>query len=122
MSAHYPASVLTYNSSAAIAKGKAVTLDATGKIVTAANAVTDKSIGIAMNAATGADEKVEVALPGGGAKALAGGSISAGDLLAPTTGGALIATTTATNRYIAVALEDAVSGDLFSVQVAAGLI
>ncbi len=114
--------VLTFNASAAIAKGKAVTVDATGKIVTASNAVTDKSVGVAMVAATTAGDKVEVAMPGGGAKGLAGGSISAGDLLAPTTGGALIATTTATNRYVGIALEDASSGDLFSMMVVPGLI
>lgn len=112
----------TYRASAAIAKGKAVLLDATGKIVTAANAVTDKSVGLAQNAADAEGDLVEVAHPGGGAKALLGGSVSAGDLLAPTTGGALIATTTATNRYIAMALEDGSSGDLIAVEVVAGLI
>jgi hypothetical protein len=121
MSSFQRPNMATFNASAAIAKGKAVTVDATGKIVTAANAVTDKSIGIAQGASVddgaGNFNAVEVALPGGGAKALAGGSISAGDLLAPTTGGALIATTTATNRCIAVAMEDASSGDLFSVMV-----
>ncbi len=122
MSAHYQPAVLTFNASAAIAKGKAVTLDATGKIVTAANAVTDKSVGIAQNAATEAGEKVEVALPGGGAKALVGGTVAAGDLLAPTTGGALIATTTATNRWIAIAMEDGASGEIISVHVVAGLV
>ncbi len=114
--------VLTFNASAAIAKGKAVTLDATGKIVTAANAVTDKSVGLAMNAVTTAGDKVEVAAAGGGGKALCGGTVAAGDLLAPTTGGALIATTTATNRYIAIALEDGVENDLISVMVVPGLI
>lgn len=114
--------IATFNASAAIALGKAVTLDATGKIVTAANAVTDKSIGIAQNACTTAGDKVEVALPGGGAKALSGGTIAAGDLLAPTTGGALIATTTATNRWCAIAMQDAASADIFSVMVVMGLI
>ena len=122
MSSHPRPVPYTYDASAAIAKGKAVTLDATGKIVTAANAVTDKSIGIAMNAALEADDSVEVAHPGGGAKGLLGGTVAAGDFLAPTTGGALIATTTATNRYIAQALEAGDSGDLISVSVVAGLI
>lgn len=114
--------IAVYNASAAIAEGKAVTLDATGKIVTAANAVTDKSIGLAQNAATAVGDKVEVALPGGGGKALLGGTVAAGDLLAPTTGGALIATTTATNRWAAMAMEDGVSGDLISAHVLVGLI
>lgn len=122
MSAIAMPNVLTFIASAAIAKGKAVTLDATGKIVTASNAVTDKSIGIAVNAATVAGDKVEVAIPGGGAKALLGGTVAAGDLLAPTTGGALIATTTATNRYVAIAMEAGVIGDIVSAHIALGLI
>lgn len=122
MSAIKKPNCLTFLATAAIAKGKAVTLDSTGKKVTAAGAVTDKSIGIAMNDAAGAGDKVEVALSGGGAKVLAGGSISAGDLLAPTTGGALIATTSATNRYVAIAMEDMASGDLGSADVVIGLI
>jgi hypothetical protein len=124
--ASFPApNLVTFRSSAAIAQGEAVTVDATGKIVTAANAVTDKSIGIAQSAAvddgSGNFNAIEVALPGGGAKALAGGTITAGDLLAPTTGGALIATTTENDRVVALALQDAASGDLFAVCVVVGV-
>jgi hypothetical protein len=122
MASHYQQSILTFNAGGAIALGKAVTLDATGKIVSAANAATDKSVGLCQNAVAASGDKAEVALPGGGGKALLGGTVSAGDLLAPTTGGALIATTTATNRWIAIAMEDGVSGDIISVQVDAGLI
>jgi hypothetical protein len=122
MSAINSPRIATFQASAAIAKGKAVTLDATGKIVTAANAVTDKSVGIAQNEALLVGDLVEVALPGGGGKALLGGTVVAGDLLAPTVGGALIATTTATNRWIAVAMQDGVSGDIIGSEVDAGLI
>ncbi len=122
MASHSQPRVLTFTSTAAIAKGKSVTLDATGKLVTAANAKTDKQIGIAMNAATAAGEKVEVALNGGGAKGLLGNTVSAGDLLSSTTGGALIATTTAADRWVAVAMEDGVANDLISVEVDLGLI
>lgn len=122
MSSYAKPKVLGFKATAAIAEGKAVTLDSTGKLVTASNAKTDLSVGIAQNAATAVNDYVEVALPGGGAKALAGGSIAAGDLLAPTTGGALITTVTAGDRWIAVAMEAASSGDLFSVHVSAGLI
>lgn len=122
MAAYFPPNILAFNASAAIASGKAVTLDATGKIVTAANAATDKSVGIAQNAVTAAGDKVEVAVGGGGAKALAGGTVAAGDLLVPTTGGALIASTTPGDRYVAVAMESAVVSDLFSVHMALGLI
>lgn len=107
--------------SGGVTKGKAVTVSADGKTVVNANAVTDKTIGVAMGDAS-EGQAVEVAGPGGGAKGLAGGSISAGDLVAPTTGGALIATTSATNRYIGVAQQDAASGDLFAMDVVPGLI
>ncbi len=122
MAAYIQPIIATFNASAAIANGKAVTLDTTGKIVTVAAAVTDLSIGLAQNAATAAGDKVEVAMPGGGGKALLGGVVAAGDLLAPTTGGALIATTTATNRWIAMAMEVGTTNDIISVMVLAGLI
>lgn len=125
MSSYFERSMLSFSASAAIALGKAVTVDATGKIVTASNASTDKSIGVAQSDATlsGASYGfVEVALAGGGAKGLAGGTIAAGDLVAPTTGGALITTTTPGDRYVGVAMQDAASGDLFSMHVQSGLI
>lgn len=115
--------MLGFHASAAIAKGKAVTLDATGQIVTAANAVTDKSIGVAQSDAVSDGGSpasfgdIEVAMPGGGGKGLLGGTVAAGDLLAPTTGGALIATTTENDRAIAMALEAGVSGDVIAVEV-----
>lgn len=122
MSSHAKPNALTFIAAGAIGKGKAVTLAADGKTVTQCSSVTDKSIGICLNAPAAIGDRVEVALPGGGAKGLAGGTISAGDLLAPTTDGSLIATVTATNRWVAIAMEDMVSGDLGSVHVTLGLI
>lgn len=122
MASHFQPNCLTFKAAAAIAKGAAVTLDATGKIVTSATSATATTIGVALNAATLINDKVEVALSGGGAKGLAGGTITAGDLVCSTTDGSLITTTSATNRIIGVAMESAVVGDLFSLHVSISII
>lgn len=122
MSAHAKPQALTFKAAAAIAKGAGVTLDATGKIVTSSTSATATTIGVALNAATVINDKVEVALSGGGAKGLAGGTITAGDLVCTTTDGSLISTTSATNRILGVAMESAVAGDLFSMHVSVSII
>lgn len=109
--------IYTFKAAAAQAAYTAVKAGADRQHVAICSAKTDKSIGIAQSAPEAADEAVEVALPGGGAKAKLGGSVSFGDLLAPTTDGTLIATTTANDRAIAVAMEDGVSGDVIAVEV-----
>lgn len=118
----YP-KLLTFKASAAIALGSAVKGGADNAHVSICSAKTDKHVGIAQNAVTAAEEKIEVALPGGGAKGLLGaGGAAFGDLLAPTTDGSLIVTTTAGDRYIAMAMEAGSAGDIIAVEVVAGLI
>jgi hypothetical protein len=78
--------------------GKAVKIGADSKHVAVASAASDKMLGIAQSDATNAEDEMEVALPGGGAKALAGGNISAGDLLTSDGSGKLIATTSNADR------------------------
>ncbi len=122
MSSIYPANTLTFKCGAAIAKGTAVKPGADRDHVIVSAAKTSLNLGIAQNATTTAEDKVEVAMPGGGSKALLGGTAYFGDLLAPTTDGSLIVTTTAGDRVIAMALEDGVVGDMISVMVTAILI
>lgn len=112
--------ISSFLAAAAIAKGVAVKAGADKSHVAICSAKTDKSIGIVQNAGTAAEDVLEVALQGGGAKALLGGTVSFGDLLAPTTDGSLIATTTANDRVIAMAMEDGVVGDLIGVEVLVG--
>lgn len=112
--------ILTFKASAAIAKGKAVKIGASNQYVTACSASTDKAIGVAQNAAAAAEDMVEVALPGGGGKALAQTTISAGDFLTPHTDGTLKPATGPTDRVIAMAMEDAVAADVLSTEVIAG--
>lgn len=54
-------------------------------------------------------------------KGVAGGSISSGDKLTATTGGALIATTTNNHYIVGHAMEDAASGDVFQVFLTPGM-
>lgn len=107
--------VLTFKAGAAIAKGCVVKPGADKDHVLVSAAATSKNFGIAQNAAVAAEDLVEVALPGGGAKGLCGGTISFGDLLTADADGKLVATTTANDKVVAQALEDGVVGDLISV-------
>lgn len=109
--------IATFKAGGAIKKGMGVKIGADEQHVVKGTAGTDKLIGIAQNDADNAEDPIEVALPGGGAKGLAGGAIAAGDLLTTDSTGALIATTTANNRVVAVAQQDAVLNDLFATEV-----
>jgi hypothetical protein len=111
--------ILTFQASGVIARGKAVKFVASNanKVAVAA-AATDDVIGIAQNAVADG-EFVEVAVIGGGAKALAQTTIAAGLLLVPHTDGALKPIAAANNRVIALAMDDAVAGDIFDVMVIA---
>ncbi len=109
----------TYLADAAITKGWAVKIGTDSSHVARCSATTDKSIGICQSTVTTAEDAVEVAAPGGGAKGLLGGTVSAGMLLTPTTTGALIKVSAAGDRVVAVAKQDGVSGDLINVDVLA---
>jgi len=109
--------ISAYKADAAIAKGVAVKLGTDFKHVAKSTAATDKSVGICQGAVSAAEDAVEVAMSGGGARALAGGTIATGDYLAPDSNGALVATTTGDDNVIAQALQDAVADDIFDVQV-----
>lgn len=66
-------------------------------------------------------EPAEIAGVGGGSKAIAGGTINAGDLLTTDAAGDLVAITTGqTKAAVARALEGAVDNDIFAVLVLAG--
>lgn len=120
MSGHANANCLTFKADAAISKGMAVKAGSDRNHVAKATAATQKIIGLAMNDAATAEDKVEVALPGGGAKGLCGDTVSFGDLLTADSAGKLVATTTANDKVVAQALEDGVVGDLIAVSVTMG--
>lgn len=122
MSSMIQPKIAGFKAAAAIAKGKAVKFGADKEHVAVCSAASDKQIGLVQSASTAAEDLIEVALPGGGGLALAGGTISAGDLLAADSNGALVATTSNADRHIAMAMEDAVANDVFSVLVIAGIV
>lgn len=104
--------IIVFKADGAIAKGQPVKIGSDNDHVAAATAASDKSIGIAQVAVTTAEDKVEVAIPGGGAKLLAGGTIAAGDMLVPAASG-VVSSTNNGDRGIAIAMHAAVSGDIF---------
>lgn len=107
----------SYKVAAACARGIAVKPGADKTRVAKATAETDKCIGILQNTTTDTDEEAEVALPGGGAIAKLGGTVSWGDELSATTDGSLIKVSAAAKTVIAIAMEDGVIGDLIAVEV-----
>lgn len=112
--------IRTYQADAAIAKGKAVKIGASSdEYVQVAAAASDKLLGLAQSAATAADDAVEVAM-GGGAKGLAQTAIAAGEFLTAHTDGTLKPASSG-EYYIAQAMQAAVAGDLFDVNVVAGI-
>lgn len=81
-------------------------------------AATDKAFGIAQHAAAD-NERVNVMLMGI-SKVLYGGTVEQGDLLTSNATGAAIATVTASNRIIGVAMAGGVSGDIGAVLINPG--
>lgn len=120
MSVSFEPKIYAFKADGAVAKGKAVKAGSDSKHVAVASAVSDKLIGLAQNDVTTAEDLIEVAVPGGGAKGLAGGNISFGDFLTVNGNGKLVASSTANDHIIGQAMEDAVDGDIFSVNVIAG--
>lgn len=108
--------IMAFLADAAISKGLAVKLGTDNKHVAKSSAATDSHIGICQAAVTAAEDTVEVAVQGG-AKALAGGTISAGDYVTADSNGALVATTTANDNVIGQAMQSAVANDIFEVLI-----
>lgn len=98
---------------------KAVKLDADGK-VTLAGANSPDFIGFLQNTPN-SQGAAEIAVIGGGSKAIAGGTIEEGDRLTTDTNGDLVSIATGETKYAcAIALQGAVDNDIFSVLVLAG--
>lgn len=117
MSAMVKPLIATFEASAAITKGKAVKIGSNNKTVTQCSATTDAAIGIAQNSASNAADLVEVALSGGGAKALAKTTIAAGDILGVNADGSIQKVASAADRVVGHAMESAVAADIFAMHV-----
>ena len=118
MSASSTPRILSFKSdTASIARGSVVKPGSDDKHVAKSALATSKNFGIAQNVVSAVEDTVEVAIQGGGAKGLLGGTVAFGDFLTSNASGALVATTTGGDRVVAVAMQDGVSGDLIAVEV-----
>lgn len=111
--------ILTFKAAAAMSAFKCVKKGADDQHTAVASAGTDKVIGIAQSAPTAAEDLVEVAINGGGAKArLGSGGAVMGDKLVSDSNGNLIVSTSANDRIVAIAMADGVENDIVGVEVA----
>jgi hypothetical protein len=117
MSSIIQPNIVAFRADAALSKGQVVKPGTDSKHVAKCSANTDAAIGIVQNDVSAAEGLAEVAMVGGGAKALAGETITAGQFLVPHTDGSVVKTNADGDNIIAQALEDAVAGDLFSVAI-----
>lgn len=118
MSSTVEKKLASYKILAATAKGKALKYSTTdGQTLAVASAGTDKLAGILNVATTEANEVSEVCKPGGGALALLGDTVAAGDELTAGAAGSLVKVTAANHIVIAVAEKAGVSGDMIPVEV-----
>lgn len=109
--------VQVYLADAAISKGMAVKFGTDFKHVAKSSANTNHHIGIAQSAPTTAEDAVEIAMPGGGAKALLGGTVAIGDYLTGHTDGSLVVCDGAGDVIIAQAMQAGVVSDIIDVSV-----
>jgi hypothetical protein len=99
-----------YLATAALLEGYAVKL-ASGNVVVA-TAATDKIIGVTQGKyAAGETASVKLRNGNGTIKVKLGGTVAVGDRLTAAADGRLVATTTAANEVVAVALEAGVAND-----------
>lgn len=109
--------IYSFKVDGSIAKGKAVAMGSDKNHVVVGSLNTQRCIGIAQVEATAAERFIEVALPGGGAKALIGETVVAGNDLVSGTDGRLVLPNAAGDEIIARAMEDGVVNDLIAVEV-----
>ncbi len=109
--------ILAFKADEAISEGMVVKMGTDREHVAKATAVSDLAIGVAQSAPTAAEDVMEVAMPGGGAKGLAQTTITKGQRLTAHSDGKLKPCSANNDVSIGIALEDAVAGDLFSMVV-----
>lgn len=118
MASHSEPRMYTFKADGSIAQGKAVAIGSDKNHVVVGSANTQRCVGIIQNSdCSAAEDNAEVALQGGGAKALLGESVVAGNDLVAHTDGSLVKPNASGDEIIARAMEDGSSGDLISVEV-----
>lgn len=117
MAVNFKPNMEAYLCDGAITKGMAVKKGTDDSHVVKCSANTDKAIGIAQCDVTLAEQTVEVALMGGGAKAKLSEAVVAGAYLVPHTDGTLALPNAAGDHIIAFAMSAGAIGDLINVMV-----
>ncbi len=113
--------ILVFKSDGAIPKGYAVKAGSDKNHVAIGAANTDRCMGIAQNATTGAEQAVEVAMPGGGGKAFVGETVVAGNDLVSGTDGKLMLPNTDGDEVIARCVSGGAASDLVGVEIYMGI-
>lgn len=121
MASSFKPNLLAFKADGVIAKGSAVKIGSDSEHVVECSANTDEAIGVAQGDASAAEDIVEIAIPGGGGKGLAGESITAGKFLVSAADGDLEQTNASGDRIVAMAMEGASAGDLFEIMVLCGV-
>jgi len=106
----------SFKCDAAMAKYIAVKNDTTNNRVTTCTANTDETIGFVQNLSTAANQQVTVKTSGY-TMANCSGGWTRGDKLTPTTGGALVTTTTAGHKVCGIAQDTVSTGEDGEVQI-----
>lgn len=109
--------IYAFNADGSIAKGKTVAIGSDKNHVVVGSANTQRCIGIIQNEVTVAEQAAEVALPGGGAKALLGETVVAGNDLVSGTDGRLVLPNASGDEIIARAMEGGDANELIAVEV-----
>lgn len=109
----------TFEAGAAIAKHTIVMFDSVDDQVVVATSNTDLPIGIALDAAAAAGDRIEVAIAGI-AEVKAAGVIARGDYVVATAGGEGVAGTAVTvkQQAIGIAMEGVADNDIFACLIA----
>lgn len=122
MASYLEPKVLTFKATAAIGQYSVVKGGADNEHVSVSAAgATDKSVGIAMSAATVADQFTEVAVMGGGAKLKLAGTVAFGDKVTSNASG-LGVVAASNDHVVGVAMEAGVSGDIIQIVVALSML
>jgi hypothetical protein len=109
--------IATFKADGSIAKGKFVKAGHAEGFVAVAAANTDRVIGVAAAEVTASDGRVEVYLPGGGGKVLAGESVSFGNDLVSHTDGTGVKPNAEGDQIGARCMEDGAASDLVSCEI-----
>lgn len=109
--------IISFKADGAIPKGSAVKAGSDKDHVAIGAANTDRCVGVAMTAADAAEDQIEVALQGGGAKGLLGEAVSFGNDLVSHTDGTLVKPNAEGDQIVGRAMQDGDAGDVIGMEV-----